>query len=316
MKLTIARQAVRLLNRRTACMLPVLSLAVLLWGCTVAPQKKVYIEGMDRSLDAGEIVSTDTGRPVSFDALLADLKTCRIVYVGEMHTSVADHQIQLEVLRALVQDHPNLAVGMEMFDHTYQDVLNRWSAGELDQETFLRKVHWYANWRYDFSLYSDILNFIKDNHIRLVALNIPSDIPAKIRVGGIDNLRESEKQQLPRQIDLSNAAHRNYVSEVFGHHQLKGGVKFEDFYTAQVVWEDAMAERIAETLHNDRMVVLAGNGHIQFKYGIPQRAFKRTGVCFRTIYPVPAGERVEPDIADYIWVTTDRKQASQPATGH
>jgi hypothetical protein len=51
------------------------------------------------------------------------------------------------------------------------------------------------------------------------------------------------------------------------------------------------------------MVVLAGNGHIQFKYGIPDRAYNRTGASFRTIYPAPAGDVVELDIADYIWVT-------------
>ena len=81
---------------------------------------------------------------------------------------------------------------MEMFDHTYQDVLDMWSAGELDQKDFLKKSHWYANWRFDFSLYREILEFIKENHIRLVALNIPSHIPPKIREGGIDNLREDE----------------------------------------------------------------------------------------------------------------------------
>jgi len=69
------------------------------------------------------------------------------------------------------------------------------------------------------------------------------------------------------------------------------------------VWEDAMAEMIAQNLKNDVMVVLAGNGHIQFKYGIPDRAYKRTGASFRTIYLAPAGDVVELDIADYIWVT-------------
>jgi hypothetical protein len=49
--------------------------------------------------------------------------------------------------------------------------------------------------------------------------------------------------------------------------------------------------------------VLAGNGHIQFKYGIPDRAFSRTDEAFRTIYPAPVGDVVELDIADYIWVT-------------
>ena len=199
----------------------------------------------------------------------------------------------------------HLVVGLEMFDHTYQDVLDLWSAGKLDQKDFLKKSHWYANWRFDFSLYREILEFIKENHIRLVALNIPNHIPPKIREGGIDNLRVDEKKHLPQRIDTSRTAHRDYLQNVFdGHkHHFRGEVEFENFYAAQSVWEDAMAEMISQHLKDDVMVVLAGNGHIQFKYGIPDRAYNRTGAAFRTIYLAPVGSEVERDIADYIWVT-------------
>ena len=65
-----------------------------------------------------------------------------------------------------------------------------------------------------------------------------------------------------------------------------------------------MAAAIAENLKDDVMVVLAGNGHIQFKYGIPDRAHKLTDKAFTTIYTAALGDdEVEPDIADYIWVT-------------
>jgi len=49
------------------------------------------------------------------------------------------------------------------------------------------------------------------------------------------------------------------------------------------------------------MVVLAGNGHIQFKYGIPERAFKRNSAPYLTIYQASVGEEVDPSIADFIW---------------
>ena len=83
-----------------------------------------------------------------------------------------------------------------------------------------------------------------------------------------------------------------------------GGLdNFEYFYMAQCVWEDAMAQAIAENLNADVMVVIAGNGHIQYKYGIPDRAFRRTDAPFLTIYPASVGGEVELGIADYIWVT-------------
>jgi len=283
-----------------------LILIIFLWGCAVAPTKKLQVEDISKSFEEGTIISARLGAPVSIGELLKDLDSCRIIYVGEKHTNSAHHKIQLQIIQAVYRNNPNMAVGMEMFDHTYQDVLDRWSQGELTQMDFLRKSHWYANWRYDFSLYQDILEFIKEHNIRLVGLNIPNHIPPKIREGGIENLSDEDKAHLPQQIDTSKSAHRDYLKKVFdGHkHHFKREVEFEDFYAAQSVWEDAMAETIAKNLADGAMVVLAGNGHIQFKYGIPDRAYKQTGAAFRTIYLEPVGSgKVESDIADYIWVT-------------
>jgi len=285
-------------------LLYLLLLTGVMGGCAaMTPARKLMVQDLHQTYKAGTIICTRTGRQISFEQLLADLKEIRVIYVGEKHTSRPDHKIQLEIIQGVFRQHPNMAVGLEMIDRSYQDVLDRWSAGELDRQAFLRKIHWYANWRYDFSLYEPIFDFIKKNHIRLAALNIPFDIPPKIRVGGIENLRPGEKKYLPHHIDTTRDDHRDYVKEVFGRHDFKGRVRFEDFYMAQCVWEDAMAEAIAENLKDDVMVVLAGNGHIRFKYGIPDRAFSRTGAGFRTIFPAAVGGRVKRAVADYIWVT-------------
>jgi uncharacterized iron-regulated protein len=245
------------------------------------------------------IVSGATGRPVGWDEMVGDLAAARVVYVGERHPSAAHHRAQLRVIEALHARDRELAVGMEMFDRSYQPVLDRWSAGELDEAEFLRRTHWYANWRFDFALYRPILDYVKANRLRLVALNLPSDIPRKIRVGGIDYLSDYEKGFLPARVDTANAAHRAFVQQVFRQHDFRSD--FEDFYLAQCVWEDVMAESVARSLGTGRMVVLAGNGHIQFKYGIPNRAFERTGAPFRTVFLASQGEEPAAGIADFIW---------------
>jgi uncharacterized iron-regulated protein len=279
-------------------------LVFFLWGCTMAPSKKLVVKGLTEPFAEETIISARLGKPVGYEEMMADLYSCRITYVGEKHTDIAQHRHQLEIIQSLFRENPDLAVGMEMFDVTYQDVLDQWSAGELDERMFLRKTQWYANWGFPFSLYREILEFIKEHHIRLVALNIPGYIPDRIREGGIENLTAGDKKYLPHEIDTSNTAHREYLLEVFNHHHhIQNRVDFEDFYMAQLVWEEAMAEAIARNLKDSAMVVLAGNGHIQFKYGIPDRAFKRTGATFRTVYQAPAGIEVNRDIADYIWVT-------------
>lgn len=281
-----------------------LMLVSLVWGCAVAP-KKLTVKELSQSFEADTIISTKTGKPISFEELIAELIESRVIYVGEQHTDQTHHDIQLKIIEAVFAKTPNMAVGMEMFDRSYQSVLDQWSEGLLDEKTFLRKTHWYANWRYDYALYRNILNFIKDNRIRLVALNIPNCIPPKIREGGVDSLSAEDKKYLPQQIDTSNSAHREYLLKTFKAHQkfFKGSVEFEDYYMAQCVWEDAMAEAIAENLNGDVMVVLAGNGHIRYKYGIPDRAFRRTHADFRTVYLAGVGGEIDLAIADFIWVT-------------
>lgn len=279
-----------------------LTLISILWGCA-GKKDTVQIKDTTKSLKPGTIISAKTAETVTFEQLMADLNRHQIIFVGEAHTNPAHHSIQQRIIEGVFKYNPSMRVGMEMFDRSYQPVLDLWTAGVLDEETFLRKVHWYANWRFDFALYRGILQFIRENRIKIVALNIPFHIPARIRVGGIDNLPDTDKQYLPKEIDTSNSAHREFAQKVFDQHHFNGRVEFDDFYMAQCVWDEIMAESVASNLANNQIVVLAGNGHIQFKYGIPDRAFRRTGISFRTVYPVPAGQEIELGIADYIWVT-------------
>jgi uncharacterized iron-regulated protein len=277
-------------------------LAGCIFGCAATPQR-AYLKDSDRRIETGQIISAATGEAVTFEEMIADLTGSRIVYVGESHTNTFHHDIQLDILKALFRSHADLAVGMEMFAVTYQTVLDQWSEGQLSQEAFIEKTHWYANWRYGFGLYQTILTFIKDNRIPLIGLNIPFHIPPKIRIGGIGSLLGCDRQYLPGDIDTTNAAHRAHLENIFDQHRFHGDANFEFFYQAQCTWEDTMASSVARHLGDRLMVVLVGNGHIIHRFGIPERAHKRTKAPYRTVYLASAGETVELSFADYIWVT-------------
>lgn len=276
--------------------------ALILSGCAAKP-KKLILQDYSTQYAAGTILSAKTATPISYDALLDDLLTAQVVYVGENHTDPIHHQIQLTIIRSLAAAQSDVSVGMEMFDRSYQPLLDRWSQGDLEQNDFVKKTHWYANWRYPYELYAEILDYIKTKKMRLVALNLPFHIPPKIRIGGLDSLSAAESAYLPREIDTTIADHRTFVEGIFDLHHGRVKDNFEYFYQAQCAWEDIMAESVADQLKGGMMVVLAGNGHIIRKFGIPNRAFKRSGAAFRTVYLAPAGSTVTLDVGDYIWVT-------------
>jgi uncharacterized iron-regulated protein len=275
--------------------------AILASGCA-APAKKTMISSLNMEFESDTLLSGKTGIPVSHAEMLKDLEDSQVIYIGENHTDPVHHRIQLQVIQDLTARHET-AVGLEMIDHSYQPVLDKWSQGELSEQEFLEKTHWYANWRYDFDLYRGIFETVRDNHIPLIGLNLPFHIPPKIAVGGIDNLLPEDAGHLPQTLTLTDPEHRAYVENIFNIHKFKGRENFEYFYAAQCAWEDTMAEAIASHLNQRKLIVLCGNGHIIKKFGVPDRAFSRTRAPFKTLYLAPVGSKVELSYGDYIWIT-------------
>jgi uncharacterized iron-regulated protein len=308
MKSTMACEKSRL-SPRSALLLFMALIAIcglFAGGCAVSP-KTLSITDVDTGLTENAIFKTAVASVISQEQLIDQLAEVQVVYVGESHTNPSHHAIQLAVIQALVASTPNVTIGMEMFDHTYQPVLDRWVAGDLDETSFLQQTHWYANWRYDYGLYRDILEYAKEKKLRVIALNVPTYISSRIRVGGIASLSADDRRHLPATIDTTDADHRAYVKEIFSMHSFSGRSNFDFFYEAQCTWEDAMAEQVARNLGTGKMVVLAGNGHIIRKFGIPNRAFARNGAPFKTIYLKAVGGEAETSWADYLWVTPDQR---------
>ena len=137
-----ARQTLSGSHLIAACLI-VLSLA----SCTTMPKQipnKLTVKSTGETFYVDTIISTRTGQPVTFEAMLEDLAGVRVIYVGETHTNSHHHLIQKRLIEALYQQHPNLTVGMEMFDHRYDPVLAQWSAGQINREVFIEKTHWYV----------------------------------------------------------------------------------------------------------------------------------------------------------------------------
>lgn len=279
-------------------------LCMLASACTSTAQ--FQLAGTQEGFAPGAIVATATGQSVTFDELVAQLSHARVIYIGERHSEALHHAHQLAVIEALHARVPNLKIGLEMIDHTYQPVLDRWTQGESESAALPRLTHWEANWGFAFALYAEILEFARAQRIPIIALNLPFHIPPKIAIGGLKSLTAEDRAHLPAHIDLERTDHRAFVEGIFQMHRgMRAGQRdFNDFYAAQCVWEDTMAEAVARHLGTGSMVVLAGNGHIQNGFGIPLRAQARGAAPYRSVIQLPAGTQAEPTAADFIWVTS------------
>lgn len=275
----------------------------LLSGCAMQPSKGLQLVGSEFFFAPDTIVETGKGAAIDTDALIENLSAAPMVFVGEKHTNVDHHQFQLETIKRLHARNGRLVVAMEMFDRTYQNVLDDWSQNRLTEEAFLRRSHWRANWKFNYALYKPILDYLRKEKIRLVGLNIPFHIPRKVFIGGLDSLTPADQRLLPKTIDTTQPDHRKYLNDTFKEHRFHAKANFEYFYEAQCLWEDTMAETVDRHLEDGtQMVVIIGNGHILRHFGVPDRAARRSGKAFKTIYQADVDETMAPADADFIRV--------------
>ena len=107
------------------------------------------------------LVDGATGESIDANAFFSALRTKRIVYVGERHDEPADHGVQYAILRELHRDEASLAIGVEMFQVPFQEPLDQWSAGRIDETVLRRETEYDERWGYDFSMLRPILEYAR-----------------------------------------------------------------------------------------------------------------------------------------------------------
>jgi uncharacterized iron-regulated protein len=252
---------------------------------------------------AEQVVRLGDRQPVPFARLIAELKGERLVFIGENHDRAGHHHFQLSVIRALHEAGTPLAIGLEMFTADSQPDLDRWIAGEMEQEDFTRT--YYRNWAMPWSLYGDIFLYARRHGIPLIGLNLPRVISRKVAREGFDSLTPEERRQLPPGITCRvDAAYMALIRKAYSVHA--GNDKsFVRFCEAQMLWNKSMARRLGEFLqgHPGRtVVVLAGTGHVM-KAGIPEEVRRETGVAGKVIIQEEEGlsrAEVTAATADYL----------------
>ncbi|NEP10421.1 MAG: ChaN family lipoprotein [Symploca sp. SIO2C1] len=247
--------------------------------------------------------------------ILEELAKADVVYLGETHNSTLDHKAQLEILEALYQQNPKIAVAMEMFQRPFQEIIDQYLAGKITEAELIEQTEYEQRWGFPWEYYAPLLGFAKAHQLPVLALNTPTEITRKVARQGLESLTAAERQYIPpvSEIHTDNVSYRQMIQEVYEAHAQAGHVNsdgFERFFTTQVLWDETMAQKIAEfyQVNSDyQVVVVAGKGHIVYGYGIPSRVERRLEnnqlVQRSVLFGVSADEpsnRGE-GIADYFW---------------
>ena len=235
--------------------------------------------------------------------VLPDLKRNRIILVGEHHANQNHHFAQLNVIQSLKESGVEVAIGLEMFRSDSQQALDRWVAGEVGEEEFVKTF--YDNWGYSWESYRVIFDYAQKQEIPLIGLNVPREITRQVALKGFQSLSREQKGKLSNIACRVDKEYMDYIKKAFGGHA-HGKLNFSYFCEAQLVWDTVMAINALDYLDknpNALIVVLTGTGHAQ-KNAIPRQIRQRSEVPHSVILPEVKGiidsETVDDTDADYI----------------
>lgn len=283
-------------------------------------------------LDA--ITDTRTGEVIAPGDLAARLAGSQLVIVGEEHTGLESHRVQLRVIQELHRAGRTVMVGLEMYPASEQRFLDQWHDGLLTEEGLVRLSRWYNNWGYNWAYYRDIFLFARDAGIPMFAVNAPREAVASVRKKGFQNLTAEESRYLPSRVDTSSEEHKTLFRAFFGDDDpLHSGMRPEDLermFAAQATWDAAMAYNALRALRERGegkpeavLVLLAGGGHAAYGLGI-QRQARAQGFSGKitTVAPVPVAnedgkvvEKVQASYAELVWGVLPETAPPFPSLG-
>lgn len=237
-----------------------------------------------------------------------------VVYLGETHDRAEDRKIQLKIIRDLQAKNSKIAIAMEMFQIPYQGAIDRYLVGELTERELVEQTEYEQRWGYSWESYAPILRFAKEKNLPVLAVNVPSEITRQVAKAGLDSLTPQQRKIIPptSEIQTDNAAYRQMLAKVFEQHQHSdrgNSSGFDRFFLAQVLWDETMAAEVAKFVKANpkhQVVVIAGQGHIVYGYGIPSRVARRMPPQFSQVsvllsLPQDTASNSNQQIADYIW---------------
>jgi uncharacterized iron-regulated protein len=288
-------------------------IAALVWGLIVIVASNTIV--VMPTANAAPVAPDNVRFSAQQQGMINQLRTANVIYLGETHDRDSDHQQQLAIIRALFQHNPRLAIGMEMFQRPAQPLLDRYLAGEITADELRQQSEFAKRWGYKWEYYAPILEFAKANRLPLIALNTPTEITRKAAKQGLESLTPAELQFIPpiAEIDRSNTKYQQIILTSYQQHAGIVSIaskSFDRFYTAQLLWDETMAERVANFVKqnpNYQTIVIAGSSHINYGYGIPDRVLRRVGTSKfsqKTILLSYDGDLPQPQPTDFIW---DRK---------
>ena len=279
-----------------------------------------------------DVLDARSGVPIGLDQWLETLSKYDVLFVGEEHHNQFHIEAALKILRSLVERDRHPVLALEMFGWDGQAALDHYITADHDQMSgpeFLAQSRWTQNWGGSFEDYAPLLDFARDHHLIVRAMNPPKSLIRGIVKKGLAGARNEPEWNhwgMDTETIVDDPLYREKILDQL--RQCHGGGAPEDYetmYEASMVRDEAMAKTLVaawKAMSAERstrpIVSYTGGGHIQYKLPIPKRVARRLSDDVKqvTIYltsfepsrKAELQQYMTEGLADYLWLTPLGKQ--------
>lgn len=245
-----------------------------------------------------QIYDVAAGLWLDEQALMLGLAPAQVVFVGEQHQVPAIQELELWVLERVLADDPTVALGMEHFQHDEQSVIDDYLAGTIDAATFEATAQpWEGYQKY----WRPLVEAMKAAERPVLALNVPEEALDEVYaafpgrplaiVNSWDEASPFAADLPPRPLAPWSADYQAYFAGSYDYevHGKDWGLSYEaalDYFTdLALIRDDTMGWWISEhvTATGDKLVVVAGDWHVQTGLATPDSAGKFAQLSARRI---------------------------------
>lgn len=252
------------------------------------------------------VVASPTGAIIDWDKFAGGLMASRVIAVGEKHDEPSHHAVQAKVVAAVAERDPSVVVGLEMVSQDQQSFLDDFRSGKMSEADF--SSWWKKTWGFDYGMYKPIFDAARAKNLQIVGLNAPIGLVKIVAKQGLAGLSAEQRASLPSSIEeSSDTRYRDFVKDSLSGHGLPPEA-MAHMIQAQAVWNETMGAKTAELAAKSRVVVIAGQGHMLWRAGIPESAARRGAGPAAVVLPYPLDGEVIP-IPDQL------KRLRDPAVG-
>ena len=95
------------------------------------------------AVEANKTYQTATGIQLSEAGLIDELSQHQIILLGESHTSDFNHQVQLQIIKGLIEKGFSVCLALEFFTSAKNNILSDYVSGKIDENQFLDLVDYF-----------------------------------------------------------------------------------------------------------------------------------------------------------------------------